>query len=292
MIWLFLAVVSAVLLGAYDIAKKHALTDNAVPTVLALATTAGTTAWLAWLMISGELATALSAGDRFFHLAIAGKAALVTVSWLAAFAALKHLPISIVSPIRATAPVWTLIGAVFLFGERPGGWQWLGIAIILASYIAFSLVGRREGIAVLRNQWIGLMVVATLTGALSSLYDKYLLQTLAYDPVAVQTWFAIDMMPMQWALVWCSRGRGTVGCQWRWSIPAIGVLLILADRAYFIALHDPEALLSLVSAVRRSSVVVAFALGAWLFKEVNIRAKAVCLIGVIIGVGLVLFAPT
>ena len=47
------------------------------------------------------------------------KALIVGTSWICAYFALKHLPISIVSPIRASGPVWTLFGAIVLFHEQP-----------------------------------------------------------------------------------------------------------------------------------------------------------------------------
>ena len=46
---------------------------------------------------------------------------------------------------------------------------------------------------------------------------------------------------------------------------------MLADFAYFYALHQPDAMVSVVSMVRRSSVVVSFLCGAVLFREHNLK---------------------
>ena len=70
---------------------------------------------------------------------------------------------------------------------------------------------------------------------------------------------------------------------WSWAIPLISVFLSLADFAYLMALRDPDAMISVVSMVRRGSVVVSFACGALLFRERNLRAKAVDLILILVG---------
>ena len=67
------------------------------------------------------------------------------------------------------------------------------------------------------------------------------------------------------------------------AIPLISVFLSLADFAYLMALRDPDAMISVVSMVRRGSVVVSFACGALLFRERNLRAKAVDLILILVG---------
>ena len=109
------------------------------------------------------------------HLHIALKAVIVNTSWLFAYVALKHLPLSIVAPIRASGPVWTLLGAIILFAERPDLWQWIGLVTIIVSYFFFSLLGKKEGIQFSKNKWIWYIVLATMIGTISTLYDKYLI---------------------------------------------------------------------------------------------------------------------
>ena len=72
--------------------------------------------------------------------------------------------------------------------------------------------------------------------------------------------------------------RGEVGgglFRWRWSILLISVFLSVADYVYFYSLSLDGALISVVSMVRRSSVLVSFMLGALLFHEKNLRSKAI-----------------
>lgn len=287
-------------LGVYDICKKHALKENAVLPVLFYANLASSV--LAGLVLLGS-AWFPDAMDSFGFLlrplpAVAHgqlfiKAVIVSTSWILAYFAMKHLPISIVSPIRASGPVWTLLGAILLFHESPSLLQWLGMAVIFASYFAFSLIGRDEGIEFFRSKWILFIFLATLIGTCSTLYDKWLIQFQAYSAVQVQVWYILYLMVIfsvyLGALWWPQRKRSTPFV-WRWSIPFIGILLFLADLAYFIALTDSSSLIIILSILRRCSVLVSFFAGALLFREVNTRKKAWGLFGILIGVLLIVFS--
>ncbi|WP_182865346.1 EamA family transporter [Rhodopirellula sp. JC639] len=306
MSWILLSIVSATLLGAYDAAKKWSVQGNAVPVVLLTTVSIGALLYSPLVIWSTFWAETIPS-DRLVvrslswreHGLIAAKSVLVGASWTFAFSALKHLPLSIGAPIRATSPFWTILIAIAFFGERPTLMQWLGIAVVLIGFWRFTLVGRREGIRFTRNRWVALMVAATLLGACSSIYDKWLLQRAGFDPVTMQAWFTIDLVPVMvpLALWWYrfdaprgSLSAGSVGeaggrpaqpFRWRWSIAMVSPLLILADWFYFVALSDPTALVSVVSVVRRSSVVIALGFGAKALSEANFRAKSLC-VGVIL----------
>jgi drug/metabolite transporter (DMT)-like permease len=219
------------------------------------------------------------------HLLLFGKAALVGASWLFGYIGIKSLPLSIASPIRATGPLWTITFAVVLFHEAPTPKQWLGVAIILLSFFAFTFVGRREGIHFHRNKAVFFMIAATLLGAASSLYDKFLLQSAHLAPGQVQAWFTIYttlllVPPMAFWLKLENRHP----FHWHWAIPVIGFTLLAADILYFTAIAQPDALISLISPVRRTSVIVSFLLGIFLFREKQIRSKGACIAGIITGV--------
>jgi len=213
--------------------------------------------------------------------------------WVLGYFSMKHLPISIFSPIAASSPAWTLLGAILLFGERLTATQWVAFGILFVSYYIFSIVGSREGIVFHNNKWVALLFVAVLLGAASALYDKYLVQTLGYSAFAVQVWFMLYMVPVLGLAVvafwWPNRAKHTP-FDWRWSIPLIGLWLTIADFAYFKALAYDGALISLLSAVRSGGAVVSFLAGAVIFGEVRIRQKAVALAGVLVGMFLLFFS--
>ncbi len=292
--WLTLAFLSAALLGLYDVAKKKALTHNAVVPVLLINTALSSLLFLP-VILSAECdlgwfaGTAFEAGKGSFeaHALVALKAVIVLTSWLFGYFGIKHLPLTLVGPINATRPVLVLLGAVLLFGERLNTLQWGGVALALLSLMLLSRSGRREGIDFLHNGWILCVALAAVTGAASGLYDKFLMRRLG-DPAFVQSWYNLYqclLMLLLTALIWWPR-RHTDRFHWNWAIPFIPLLLSCADFAYFNALQQPDALISVVSMVRRGSVVVSFACGALLFGERNLRSKALDLLLILAGMWL------
>ena len=290
-----LSLSSAFFLGVYDLCKKRSVHDNAVPPVLLISCSVGAMIWLPLVLLSrwGIFAretswcyvSALSARE---HLYLFAKSALVGASWTFAFFGLKRLPITIAVPIRATSPLWTIAIACAVMGERPRVLQWLGVAVILASFFAFSFVGKLDGIRFYRDRGVAYMMVATLLAAGSALYDKYLLQNLEFDTPTVQAWFSIYLVPVMvpFGSYWYWRQRDKSPFVWRWSIPLIAVFLLVADFLYFQAIRSEDALISLISPVRRTSLVVAFAGGALMFGERNLQPKAFCAAAMLVGVWL------
>jgi len=297
-VWMILGIVSALFLGCYDISKKLALRNNAVLPVLLLATVFGALMMVPVLIASYTSSAWMQAHHLYVapqswltHLALFAKAVIVSSSWICAYFAMKHLPISIATPIRASAPVWTLAAAMLLFHERPNGWQMAGMAVVFCSYYAFAVLGQREGIQFRKNRWIGLIVLATILGTISAVYDKYLIASLGIAPITVQAWFAVYLVVVLGLVVlccWVPKRKNYTAFHWSWAIPAIGILLMIADFAYFTALSQEGALLSMLSILRRSSVVVSFTAGGLILKESGKRHKALALAGVLAGVLLIM----
>lgn len=289
--WLILAFLSALLLGFYDVAKKQALRDNSVPAVLLLNT------FFSSLIFLPSIVSTLSGGGWFDvtayriplgtlhdHILVALKAVIVLSSWAFGYYGIKHLPITIVGPINATRPVMVLIGALLIFGERLNALQWIGVGLAILSLFMLSRAGRREGIDFGHNVWIVCVAAAALLGAASGLYDRYLMQRL--EPIFVQGWYNLYqtiIMIVVMTLMRLLDSRSAARFHWSWAIPMISILLTAADMAYFVALSDTDAMISVVSMIRRGSVVVSFACGALLFRERNLKAKALDLALIIIG---------
>lgn len=293
MIWIWLAIGSALFLGLYDLAKKKSLDHNAVWPVLFLCSLFGAILLAPPLLISLVAPSYAQAHHLWVpylslsdHLRLFTKAGIVAMSWAFTYHALKHLPVSVSAPVRASAPLFTLLTAVIAFAERPSLLQWAGIFVTIMSYWVFALAGRKEGIKFHKDKWIGLMFVGTLFGACSSLYDKHLLQNLHYSPLTVQAWFSVYMLAIQsiWLMtLWYPKRGNTTPFQWRWSIPLVGLLLVIADQFYFNALAQKGALISIVAVVRRASVVVSFALGILVLKESKRPGKIFAVAGILVG---------
>lgn len=289
--WLLLAFVSAALLGLYDAAKKTALTDNAVLPVLLLNTFFSTLIFLPAIVSSecgfgwfdGTL-LASSPGTPQAHGLVFMKAVIVLTSWIFGYFGIKHLPITIVGPINATRPVMVLVGAMLLFGERLNAYQWIGVALALLSLFMLSRSSRREGVDFRHNLWILFVALAALTGAVSGLYDKFLMSRL--EAVFVQSWYNLYqllLMGVVVGLLWWPKRSTTTPFHWSWAIPLISVFLSTADFAYLLALREEDAMISVVSMIRRGSVVISFLCGAVLFRERNLRSKAVDLAFILVG---------
>lgn len=289
--WLLLAFLSAALLGLYDVAKKQAVTANAVLPVLLL-TTLFSSLIFAPTILSTELSLGWfdgtifegSTGDMRAHALVFLKAIIVLISWVLGYFAIKHLPLTIVGPINATRPVMTLVGAMLIFGERLNLWQWGGVLLSLFSLFLLSRSSRKEGINFVSNIWIILLVGAAAAGCASGLYDKYIMRSL--EPVFVQGWYNLYQLLLMSVVVlsiWLPQRKRSTPLHWSWAIPMISIFLSAADMAYFYALSDDDAMISVVSMVRRSSVVVSFLCGAMILHEKNLRAKAIDLIFIFIG---------
>lgn len=289
--WLTLAFISAALLGIYDVIKKISLEGNAVIPVLFLNVLFCCILFLPVVILSFFFPD-LIRGSMFYlsplalpaHAFLFLKAVIVLSSWIFAYFSLKHLPITIASPIKATQPILTLIGALLIFGERLNGWQWLGIVTAILSFYLLSWSGKKEGIRFSHNKWIYFMILAVITGSLSGLYDKYLMGR--FDRMNVQVWYnfyQLGIMAIILATLWFPRRRTSTPFQWRYSIPLISLALVMADFVYFYALSYEDSLISIVSLVRRSGVLVSFIAGALWFKEKNLKAKFIDLLLVIAG---------
>ena len=289
--WLLLAFLSAALLGFYDVFKKESLRDNAVIPVLFLNTLFSSLLFLPFIVVSARMPGALEGGLFYVpqagwevHRFIVLKSALVLSSWVFGYLGLMHLALTIVGHIYATRPVMVLVGAMLVFGERLNLWQWTGVALAVASFFMLSRSGRKEGIDFAHNRWVVFVVLAALLGAASGLYDKYLMAR--FDRMAVQAWYNVYQVPMMGAALlalWLPSRRHTSPFRWHWCIPLISLFLSAADFVYFYALSMEGSMISIVSMVRRGSVVVSFLCGALLFREKNLKSKAVDLLLVLIG---------
>ena len=293
--WLSFAFFSAVLLGFYDSCKKQALGGNAVIPVLFLNTLFCSLIFVPFIVLS-YCSPVLD--DSIFKVADYGgwavqkwillKSVIVLSSWILGYYGMKHLPLTIVGPINATRPVLVLLGAMLIFGEKLNCLQWTGVLLAVVSFFMLSRSGKKEGIDFEHNVWIYAVVGAAILGAVSGLYDKFLMNPngLALDKMAVQSWYNIyqcGMMGVMMMLIWYPNRRKTTPFRWKWSIIFISIFLSVADFVYLYALSMPGAMISIVSMVRRGSVIVSFLFAALVFKEKNLRSKALDLALVLLG---------
>jgi len=298
--WMYLGLLAALFLGLHSLCKKHAVQGNEVFPVLLGTVFSGFLFVAVFYIISmlyPDYAVAngydfqrISAKDHGF---IFFKSMLMAGSWILAYQALKHLPITIVTPIRSAGPFFTFIGAIVIYKESPNFWQWIGFFLIIFSVILYSRIGKKEGIDFKTNKWIFAIIGATFLGASSGLYDKFLIQTINLNPQTLQFWFClytILILLVILSVTWFPYAEKRSAFTFRWTIIAVGVLLQTADYFYFKALQDPEASIMLLSAIKRSQLIIAVVIGGVIFKEHNKRMKLVPLAGILVGVFLILYS--
>ena len=295
--WLLLAFLSAVLLGFYDVFKKKSLAGNAVIPILFLNTLFSSLIFLPFIILS---ACSGILNDSILFVPMAGwqvhcyilvKSVIVLSSWVFGYFAMKHLPLTIVGPINATRPVMVLVGALLVFGEHLNAYQWIGVILAVVSFFLLSRSGKREGIDFKHNQWILFLILAAMLGAVSGLYDKYLMASaseggVGINRMTVQSWYNIYQcvfMGLMLLILWRPTRKKTTPFHWQWGVVGISIFLCAADFLYFYSLSLSGAMISVVSMVRRSSVLVSFLFGACVFHERNLKVKAVDLSLVLLG---------
>lgn len=290
--WLLLAFCSAALLGFYDVFKKKSLVNNAVLPVLGLNTLFSSLIFLPLILIS-HFRPELLQDTLFFvpdtggwevHKFILLKSLIVLSSWVLGYFGMKHLPLTLVGPINATRPVMTLVGALLIFGERLNLYQWIGVLMAILSFFMLSRSGKKEGIDFTHNRWIWFIILAAVLGAASGLYDKYLMGK--FNNMVIQSWYNIYQLFIMGGvllMLWLPKRKTTTPFHWSWCIILISIFLSAADFVYFYALSMEDSMISIVSMVRRSSVVVSFLFGAMVFHEKNLKSKVIDLLLVLIG---------
>lgn len=293
--WTLLAFVSALCLGFYDISKKIALRENKVVDVLTISVCVSSL-FLSVPLILSRVCPEVMMDTHFYvptldveaHCFTLLKSVIVLSSWIFAYISLKHLPISVVSPMQATRPMWTLVGALLIFHEHLNAFQWVGILLAVGSTFVFSFGKKselRHPTSTTNNHYYIALALAILLGACSGLYDKYLMRR--YDHNAVQVYYTFYQAVMM-LVVWVVMRRKTLAAE-RQSVTQIGVIvlislfLIVSDNVYMLALRDPESKIAIVSTIRRGGAVIGFAYGLLFLREPNPWRKVVCMSGIIAG---------
>lgn len=283
--WVILAIASALLLGCYDIFKKISVASNNVLAVLFWNTFFCALLLSPFIVLDFIHGHPVFGGDTSAHLWILLKSAIVLASWTLGYFSIKHLPLTISGPISATRPVIVLVGALLIFSESLNMLQSCGVALGFFSLFFISRLGKKESATPRASMWLWMAVGATVFGAISALYDKYLLRI--YEPLQVQAWYSFYQCIIMGAAIAVIRRfyapARNVPFRWKWTIPCIALFLSAADMAYFYALSDGSSMISVVSMIRRGSVLVSFTFGILALHEKHLKAKLIDLAVLLIG---------
>lgn len=282
--WIYLSLISALLLGIYDITKKKALDHNNVMWVLFSVSVISTALLAPFFSVTGDAADVL---------VLVPKAFLVTLSWISGLIGMKLLPLTIAGTMKASRPVFTILLSMILFAERLSAVQWLGVILAMTALFMLSRSSRKEGIEFTKSKGVLWMVISVFAGVASALYDKHVIGILHLEPMFVQCWSNLlitILMGIVLGVQCFVKGKDArMHFTWDWILVLTAVMIVGADAAYFYALAQDGAMLSIISLLRRFSVVVTFALSTIVFKETNIKDKAIDLAVLLCGISILVF---
>ncbi len=291
--YLVLILLSAFILGIYDIFKKSAVKDNAVLPVLFFSNLSGMIFFMALAAAQGKFVEYATGFNGIFQFSmIFVKSLIVATTWALAFYAMRELPISIASPIRATAPFWTFIGSLIWFREFPNFLQGIAMIVIFAGYYMFTVISKMDGINIKKHKGFHCIILATLIGSMAALFDKYLMGVLHVPKTTVQFYFIIELVLIFGVscLIHRAAEKERTPFKWRWSIAMVGLLLVVTDYIYFAAVSIPGVQIAILSLIRRSSCIITFLIGYKYFREGNFKVKLCALVMFLIGIALLAIA--
>ena len=256
--WVLLSLVSAFLLGFYDIFKKSTVVNNAIIPVLFYSTMISALIFVPLIVSSWLCPDFYSDGflKIFYvepltlrqHLLVFGKTALILVSWMFSYSAMKHLPITVVGPVNQLRPAISLVLLFVIFREHLNATQWNGVVLALVSFWLMGRSGRKEGIRFESNKWVYMLLASAVLVALSGVYDKFLLSGESISPATIQAWYTVYdflMMAVLFFVAWRPM-RKQQPFEWRWGIVAMAVFVTVADVIYLSGLKQEAAVIVLI----------------------------------------------
>ena len=191
---------------------------------------------------------------------------------------------TVVYPIvRGSAPLFTVIGAYFLFGEIFGLGEWFGLLILLSGIFGlaiYNLVTNEVDRKTL-NMALGLAFCTGLFVALYTTYDAYGIRNSA-DPFTFVAWlFLIDSFAMPIvAFVYAQKNKILLrGNGLFWRGPIGGVLAVTSFGSILLATRLDK--VGEAAILRETSVIFAALMG-WLFLKEKVGAYRLILMSLIV----------
>lgn len=284
--WMVYGLSAGVLLGFYDFWTKRAMDGNSVIPIVFWSSLFGAIAWLpAFLPVTAGLGFHVDPARTNVHqqALILVKGLAMTFSWLFAYYSVRELPMSFSGAVRASGPLWTFAGGALIFGEYLSPLQFSAVLLSVLAYYALSQIGKKEGIRMLKSRPVFMMLAATVLSAMTTVYDKFLVQNLGLQVFDIQAYSALHRCALAMliflALSW--NERRIMPLRWSVHVPLVGLSWVGAELIYFFAIADPAANVTYLSVFRRVSLVAGFLLSVFLIGERNVPAKT-AIIGLIV----------
>ncbi|MBN1544719.1 EamA family transporter [Candidatus Woesearchaeota archaeon] len=218
------------------------------------------------------------------------KALSLTVGWLLASRALRHLEISYVTPLTNLTPVFLLVWGYFILHEVPSATQYVGVALLI--FGAYWLQADHHFTSLLRpwsifrNKFSLFMIIAIFFYSICAALDKVILQVV--DPYTFLA-FTYFVLSAHYLLVQFFKYDGLKDIRHafvngRYLIFIIALLMIFSDVFYYLGVAMPGAMISLIIPVKRMSTLVAAIVGGRLFHDHNAVYRIIACVVMVMGV--------
>lgn len=185
------------------------------------------------------------------------------------FVGLSYLPAITVSLLLNFTSAMVALMGIFVLGERPTRWQWLGIALFLAGVVIYFYP-----VDIPAQQVVGLLVViaGVAANAASSVMGRQVNREVRIPPLTVTT----ISMGVGAAIMLVSgvaaQGLPSLSLQ-NWGI-IIWLAVVNTAFAFTLWNHTLRTLSALESSIINSTMMIQIALLAWLFLDEHITLKA------------------
>lgn len=285
--WMVFGISAGALLGLYDFWTKKAMTGNTVIPIVFWSAFFGALVWLPAFFPFAQpynLYVDVSTTSLHDQVIILAKGLAMTLSWIFAYYSVRELPMSFSGAVRASGPLWTLVGGSVIFGEYLSALQMSAVLLSVFAYYFLSQVGKHEGIVLLRSTPMFFMLAATILSAITTVYDKYIVQQLGLPIYTIQAYsaehrFFLALVFFFWVTV---REKKIPSLRWSFYVPLVGLSWVGAELIYFFAIADPAANVTYLSIFRRTSLVVGFLLSVLLIGERNVGRKALIVLAIVL----------
>jgi len=267
--WMLLVLVYGLLKGAREIVKKKCLERSSVMEVLFFYTLTG------FLFLLPETGKALTV-DTGMLPQIFLKSFIIFLACMFSFMAIREMPVSFYGVLDLSRVLFATFLGTTVLGEKLTVFQMIGLPLVLTGLFMLRLTqGRKAEKEEVKAKYIVFSVLSCMMNAVSGLLDKIIMKDVT--SAQLQFWYMLFLVLLYGAFMLLKRQR----IDWRalkknYWILILSVMFIIGDRALFIANSYPESKLTIMTLIKQSSCFVTILLGKLVYKEKNIRRKALC----------------